>query len=73
MRETNNTNSLIKFETKMLMSSLFSCSDAYVPIKETITIPNTEAAGAEANNANKKIMLKNCDPFIDCMSEINNT
>ena len=38
----------------MLMSSLFDCSDVYIPIKETITILNTEAAGAEENNANKK-------------------
>ena len=41
-------------------------------LKETITIPNIAAAGAAANNANKKI-FKNCAPFSNCISEINNT
>ena len=31
------------------------------------------AAGAAVNNANKKLMFKNCAPFTDCITEINNT
>ena len=56
----------------MLKSSLCDYSDAYILIKGTITVNNTEAADADANNANKKVMFKNCAPFTDCKSEINN-
>ena len=31
------------------------------------------ATSAAPNNANKKVIFKNCDPFTNCMSEINNT
>ena len=44
----------------MLKSSLCDYSDAYLHVKENITIPKTAAVGAAANNANKKIILKNC-------------
>ena len=33
----------------------------------------TSAAATAANNSNKKVILKSCDPFTDCISEINNT
>ena len=56
----------------MLKSSLFDYSDAYILVKRTITVNNTAAADADANNANKKVILKNCAPFTDCKSEINN-
>ena len=38
----------------------------------TITVPNTAAAGAAANNRNN-IIIKNCAPFTNCICEINNT
>ena len=56
----------------MLKSSLFDYSDAYILVKRTITVNNTAAADADANNANKKVIFKNCAPFTDCKSEINN-
>ena len=56
----------------MLKSSLFDYSDAYILVKRTITVNNTAAADADANNANKKVILKNCAPFTDSKSEINN-
>ena len=56
----------------MSKSSLFDYSDAYILVKRTITVNNTAAADADANNANKKVILKNCAPFTDCKSEINN-
>ena len=56
----------------MLKSSLFDYSDAYILVKRTITVNNTAAADADANNANKKVIFKNCVPFTDCKSEINN-
>ena len=30
------------------------------------------AAGAAVNNTNKKVIFKNCAPFTDCITEINN-
>ena len=57
----------------MLKSSLCDYSDAYILVKGTITVNNIAAAGADANNANKKVMLKNCAPFTNYISEINNT
>ena len=36
------------------MSCLSDQSDAYVLVKETITVLNTNAAGATANNYNKR-------------------
>ena len=57
----------------MLKSSLCDYSDAYILVKGTISINNTAAQGAAANNTNKKIILKNWAPFTNCMSEINNT
>ena len=56
----------------MLKSSLFDYSDAYILVKRTITVNNTAAADADANNANKKVIFKNCTLFTDCKSEINN-
>ena len=33
-------------------------SDVYILIKETIVVPNTVTADANANNANKKLIFK---------------
>ena len=68
-----NLNNQIKFKTTMLKSSLCDYSDAYILIEGTITVNNTAAADADANNTNKKVMFKNCAPFTNCMSENNNT
>ena len=57
----------------MLKSSLCDYSDAYILVKGTISINNTAAQGAAANNTNKKVIFKNCAPFTNCISEINNT
>ena len=56
----------------MLRSSLCDYSDAHIPVSATMTVPNTAAAGAAANNR-KDTIIKNCAPFINCISEINNT
>ena len=34
---------------------------------------NREADVADTNNGDKKVIIKNYAPFIDCISEINNT
>ena len=71
-RGAYNVNSQIKFKTTMLKSSLCDYSDAYILVKGTISVNNTAAQGA-ANNNNKKLIFKNCAPFTNCISEINNT
>ena len=57
----------------MIRSSLCNFSDAYIFVKGAITVPNTAAAGASVNNTNKKLIFKNCAPFTDCITEVNNT
>ena len=71
-RGAYNVNIQIKFKTTMLKSSLCDYSDAYILVKGTITVNNTAAPGAAANNTNKKVIFKNCAPFTNCISEINN-
>ena len=66
-------NSNIRFKTSMIRSNLCDFNDAYILVKGTITVPNTAAAGASVNNTNKIVILKNCVPFTDCITKINNT
>ena len=72
-RITYSVNRQIDFKTSMLRSSLCDYSDAYILDKGNISINNTASAGADANNTNKKVIFKNCAPFTDCISKINNT
>ena len=44
-------------------------SDAYILVKGNISVNNTAAA----DNTNKKVIFKNCAPFTDYISKINNT
>ena len=57
----------------MLRSSLCDCSDAYIIVKGNITVNNTAAEGAAANNTNKKVIFKNCAPFTNFINKIINT
>ena len=66
-------NSNIRFKTPMLRSSLCDYSYAYIHVKGTITVPNTAAAVEAVSNTNKKVIFKNCVPFTDCITEINDT
>ena len=56
----------------MLRSSLCDYSNAYIIVKGNITVNNTAADGAAANNTNKKVTFNNCAPFINYISKINN-
>ena len=56
----------------MLRSSFCDYSDAHKLVKGNITVNNTAADGAAANNTNKKVIFKNCAPFTSCISKINN-
>ena len=57
----------------MLRSSLCDYSDSYVLVQGTITVATTVAQGQANNVTNKKVMFKNCAPFTNCISRINNT
>ena len=72
LRGTYNTNSQILFKTTMLKSTLCDYSDAYILVKGNITVNNTAADSAAANNTNKKVIYKNCALLTNCISEINN-
>ena len=55
-RGTYLVNKQIKFKTPMLRSSLCDYADAYILVKGNITVNNTAAEGAAANNAAKKVI-----------------
>ena len=49
----------------MLRSSLCSFTDAYILVKGTMIVGNTIAQGVAANNADKKVIFKNCTLYIN--------
>ena len=73
VRSVYSPNKQIRFKTSMLRSSLCDYSDAYILVKGNLTVNNTGADGATANNTNKKVIFKNCAPFTNCISKINYT
>ena len=74
-RGTCNVNSQVKFKTTMLKFSLRDYSDAYILVKGKITITGRgdDAEARQADERNKGVAFKNCAPFTNCISEINNT
>ena len=66
-------NKRIRFKTAMLRSNLCDYIDAYILVKGNITVNNTAADGAAANNEAKKVIFKNYVLFTNCISKINNT
>ena len=75
IRGAYSPNKQIRFKAAMLRSSLCDYSDAYILVKGSISVNNNAGAGVDANNTNKKLtkILKNCAPFTNCISKINNT
>ena len=59
----------------MLKSSFCDYSDAYILVKGRITITGAgaDAAARQADERDKGTAFKNCAPFTNCISEINNT
>ena len=43
----------MKFKNSMIRSILCNYSDAYIHVKATIIVPNTEASAATVNNTKK--------------------
>ena len=74
-RGTYNTDSHIKFKTLMLRSRSCDYSVAYILLSGTIAITRAgnDDAVRQLDEKNKGIIFKNCVPFTDCVSEINNT
>ena len=70
-----NKDSQIKFKTLMLKSILCDYSHAYIPVSGTNTIVGAGAdeAPKTADRYKKQPIFKNCTPFSDCITEINNT
>ena len=70
-----NANSDIRFKTTMLKSSLCDYSDVYILVKGrmTITGEGADAAARKADERDKRVTFKNCAPFINFKTEINNT
>ena len=58
----------------MLKSSLCNYSDEYILGKEKIAITRAgaDAAARKTDERDKGIIFKNCAPFINCKSKINN-
>ena len=58
----------------MRKSSLCDYSDAYILVKRRITTTGEgdDAATRQTDERNKGILFKNCAPFINCKSEMNN-
>ena len=73
-RRVYNTNSDIRFKTTMSKSSLCDYSDAYILVKGWIasTGAGADAAARQADKRDKGVVFKNCAPFINCKSEMNN-
>ena len=58
----------------MLKSSLCVYSDAYILVRGKIITGVGDKAGARpADERDKGVAFKNCAPFTNCISEINNT
>ena len=59
----------------MLRSNLCDYADSYILVKGTITITGAgyDAAARRADERNKGVTFKNCAPFTNCISRINNT
>ena len=55
----------------MLKSSLCDYSNSYILVSGTITTSNKGTAAVPNNR--KTIIIKNCPPFTDCISETNTT
>ena len=61
--EGNEDSTTLKFETKVIKSSLCDYSDAYILVTGNIT--------ATDGDANTKVAFKNCAPFTKCITLIN--
>ena len=68
------TGSDIKFKTSMLRSNLCDNADAYILVKEIITITGAgnDDAAKRLDERNKGVIFEKCAPFTKCISRIYN-
>ena len=59
-------NKEIRIKTLLLRSDLWDYSDAYIVVKGTITVTDSDNA-----KRNKSVAFKNNAPFINCIPKIN--
>ena len=73
-RGNYNDEKQIRFKKTMLKSSLCDYSDAYILVKEKITVtgPGADAAARQVDERDKGVAFKNCAPFTSSKSDINN-
>ena len=59
----------------MLKSSLCDCNDTYILVSGTTTITGagTDDAAKRADERDTEVIFKNCAPFTDYISKLNNT
>ena len=57
------------FKKSMLRSDLCDFSDAYIVVKGEVTV----TGGSNSSGKNRPLAFKSNDPFISCISKINNT
>ena len=71
-KESYNANRNIRFKTTMLRSNLCDYADAYILVKETITITGAgaDAAARQRDERDNGIIFKNCAPFTKYISKI---
>ena len=74
-KESYNTGSVIKFKTTMLRSNLCDYADAYILVKEAITITGAgdDDAPKRLDERNKGVKFKNCAPITKCICRITGT
>ena len=68
-RETAIT-AIVKSNLRLQCWSLCDYKGAYILLKESIAIlgEGADAAAVQAGERNKQAILKNCEPFTDCIS-----
>ena len=68
------TGSDIKFKTTMLRSNLCDNADAYILVKEIITITRAgnDDVAKRLDERNKGVIFEKCAPFTKCISRIYN-
>ena len=71
----NYDNSNIKLKKSMIRSNLCDYSDAYILVSRTIEMEGARVddAAKRSDERNKGVVFKNRAPFIECISEVNNT
>ena len=75
MIHVKHTTPILKLKkATLLKSSLCDRSDTYIFMKGTTTAAGqgADAAAIAAGRNNKQVLFKNCTPFTNCVSHINN-